>query len=35
MHSYRIFWEDQERTREVEIFVDYKIAAGLVQVEAA
>ena len=34
MHSYRIFWEDQERNREVEIFVDYKVAAGLVKVEA-
>jgi hypothetical protein len=32
MHSYRIFWEDQERNREVEIFVDYTLAAGLVQV---
>jgi hypothetical protein len=32
MHSYRIFWEDQERNREVEIFVDYTIEAGLVQV---
>lgn len=32
MHSYRIFWEDQERNREVEIFVDYTLAAGLVQI---
>jgi hypothetical protein len=32
MHSYRIFWEDQERNREVEIFVDYKLASGLVEV---
>jgi hypothetical protein len=32
MHSYRIFWEDQERNREVEIFVDYTVSAGLVQV---
>ena len=32
MHSYRIFWEDQERNREVEIFVDYRLADGLVQV---
>lgn len=32
MHSYRIFWEDQERNREVEIFVDYTLKSGLVQV---
>jgi hypothetical protein len=32
MHSYRIFWEDQERNREVEIFVDYTLQDGLVQV---
>jgi hypothetical protein len=32
MHSYRTFWEDQERNREVEIFVDYTLTAGLVQV---
>ena len=34
MHSYRIFWEDQDRNREVEIFVDYKLHAGMVQIEA-
>ncbi len=32
MHSYRIFWEDQERNREVEIFVDYTLQAGVVEV---
>ena len=32
MHSYRIFWEDQERNREVEIFVDYTLQAGVVNV---
>jgi hypothetical protein len=32
MHSYRTFWEDQERNREVEIFVDYTINSGLVQI---
>lgn len=32
MHSYRIFWEDQERNREVEIFVDYQLKSDLVQV---
>src|SRR4051812_31620593 len=31
MHSYRIFWEDQERNREIEIFVDYTVSDGLVQ----
>ena len=33
MHSYRIFWEDQERNREVEIFIDYTFTAGLVQID--
>jgi hypothetical protein len=33
MHSYRTFWEDQDRNREVEIFVDYQLSAGLVQVK--
>jgi hypothetical protein len=32
MHSYRVFWEDQERNREVEIFVDYTLQGGVVQV---
>jgi hypothetical protein len=34
MHAYRIVWEDEVKAREVEIFVDYKINAGLVQIEA-
>src|SRR5687767_9571237 len=32
MHSYRIFWEDQERNREVEIFVDYTLKSDVVQI---
>jgi hypothetical protein len=32
MHSYRIFWEDHQRNREVEIFVDYHLQDELVQV---
>lgn len=32
MHSYRIFWEDQDRNREVEIFVDYTLHGGMVNV---
>lgn len=34
MHAYRIVWEDEANAREVEIFVDYTIEAGLVQVAA-
>ena len=32
MHSYRIFWEDHQRNREVEIFVDYRLNDGLVHI---
>lgn len=32
MNHYRIFWEDHERNREVEISVDYSIEAGLVHI---
>ena len=34
MHAYRIVWEDELKAREVEIFVDYTISAGLVQIES-
>ena len=34
MHAYRIVWEDEVKAREVEILVDYKITAGLVQIAA-
>lgn len=33
MKAYRIVWEDEAKAREVEIFVDYTLAAGQVQVE--
>ncbi len=33
MKAYRIVWEDEAKAREVEIFVDYTLEAGLVQVE--
>lgn len=34
MFAYRIVWEDEANAREVEIFVDYTLQAGVVQVEA-
>ena len=34
MHAYRIVWEDELKAREVEIFVEYTISAGLVQIES-
>ena len=33
MKAYRIVWEDEAKAREVEIFVDYTLEAGLVQVD--
>ncbi|MFN0018661.1 MAG: hypothetical protein ACKVP0_10410 [Pirellulaceae bacterium] len=33
MKAYRIVWEDEVNAREVELFVDYTLAAGQVQVE--
>ena len=33
MKAYRIVWEDEAKAREVEIFVDYTLESGLVQVE--
>ncbi len=33
MKTYRIVWEDEAKAREVEIFADYTLEAGLVQVE--
>jgi len=33
MKAYRIVWEDEAKAREVEIFVDYTLEAGLVQLE--
>jgi len=34
MHAYRIVWEDEAKAREIELFVQYAIEAGLVTVEA-
>ncbi len=34
MNGYRIVWEDEAKAREVEIFVDYSLVAGQVQVNA-
>src|SRR3954470_8634604 len=33
MKTYRIVWEDEAKAREVEIFADYTLDAGQVQVE--
>ncbi len=32
MHSYRIVWEDEAKAREIELFVRYGLAAGIVSV---
>ena len=32
MHSYRIVWEDEAKAREIEMFVDYALEAGVVAV---
>ena len=32
MHSYRIVWEDEAKAREIELFVDYRLDAGVVTV---
>ena len=32
MHSYRIVWEDEAKAREIEMFVDYVLEAGVVAV---
>jgi hypothetical protein len=33
MHSYRIVWEDEAKAREIELFVHYRLDAGVVSVE--
>ena len=33
MHSYRIVWEDEAKAREVELFVHYRLDAGVVSVD--
>ena len=32
MHSYRIVWEDEAKAREVELYVDYRLDAGVVNI---
>lgn len=32
MHSYRIVWEDEAKAREVELYVHYRLDAGVVNV---
>src|SRR5688572_23571448 len=34
MNAYRIIWEDEAKAREIELFVDYTLEAGVVQVDA-
>jgi hypothetical protein len=34
MHSYRIVWEDEAKAREIELFVHYRLDAGVVSVDA-
>jgi hypothetical protein len=33
MHSYRIVWEDEAKAREIELFVHYRLDAGVVTVD--
>jgi hypothetical protein len=33
MHSYRVVWEDEAKAREVELFVHYRLDAGVVSVD--
>ena len=32
MHSYRIVWEDEAKAREIELFVHYRLDAGVVNI---
>ena len=34
MHSYRIVWEDEAKAREIEMFVHYRLEAGVVSIDA-
>ena len=34
MNAYRIVWEDEAKAREIELFVDYTLEDGAVQVDA-
>jgi hypothetical protein len=33
MHAYRIVWEDAAKGREIELFVHYRLDAGMVNVD--
>lgn len=33
MHSYRVVWEDEAKAREVELYVHYRLDAGVVTVD--
>ena len=33
MHSYRIVWEDEAKAREIELFVHYRLDAGVVSID--
>jgi hypothetical protein len=33
MHAYRIVWEDEPKAREIEIVVNYRLDAGVVQID--
>lgn len=32
MHSYRIVWEDEAKGREIELYVHYRLDAGMVSI---
>ena len=32
MHAYRIVWEDEAKAREIELFVHYRLEAGVVSI---
>jgi hypothetical protein len=32
MHSYRIVWEDEPKAREIELYVHYRLDAGVVSI---
>src|SRR5439155_9988165 len=33
MHTYRIVWEDEAKAREIELFVHYRLDAGVVTID--
>ena len=34
MHSYRIVWEDEAKAREIELFVHYRLDAGVLTIDS-